>query len=211
MIKRITIAVLSLVTIGLSANIPGPVIAGGAELAGSSMPADEAVICVYHLNLTQNVSGIYRIYRADHSIVASNSITGGAYVTYGANVSVKMTTGFKVTSGSRFKATLIGCIADELPKPKSAVESQGTPDLDESASLQTMVYPNPSSAVFSIEIRSAVGEPEITLLNLAGEIIFRQSNVEQNTNIDLSDYPDGVYILKVSDTNKVTSTRLIKN
>jgi hypothetical protein len=79
------------------------------------------------------------------------------------------------------------------------------------------IYPNPSKGVFNIDINSlhANSDNNYTLYNLTGNVILKK-NIESISEkfadkIDLSTYPDGMYFVKVSIDNNISTIKLIKN
>lgn len=96
-----------------------------------------------------------------------------------------------------------------------------TPDIGASEFLGTLgngtfnfssklsVYPNPSSDVFSINIDA---RGEIVVYDLIGKII-KSENIDSGiTKLDLSNYPNGIYLMKMTNENNESRTiKLIKN
>ena len=76
------------------------------------------------------------------------------------------------------------------------------------------VYPNPSSGVFKVKLKSnETNKIEILVLNSAGTTVYEKRNIllsgETIVNINISDYSKGVYFLKVSDKEKQFVQKLI--
>ncbi|MEJ6776580.1 MAG: CotH kinase family protein [Crocinitomicaceae bacterium] len=62
------------------------------------------------------------------------------------------------------------------------------------------VYPNPSSSQFYLVSKNA-SEINCEVLNLYGQIVLRKTTLSNKTSIDLSNQPDGMYILKANGEN----------
>ena len=78
------------------------------------------------------------------------------------------------------------------------------------------VYPNPTTGIFNIEIENTeVGELVIEVLDVTGAVLVRsESNSVQgktNTNLDITDFSTGVYLIKVTLNEKVALFRISKN
>ncbi len=70
------------------------------------------------------------------------------------------------------------------------------------------IYPNPSTGIFTINTQD---ELQIQVYNLLGKLITRKTLLMGNTNLDLSNFSNGLYILKTSHKNgQVNTYKLIK-
>jgi cytochrome c peroxidase len=76
--------------------------------------------------------------------------------------------------------------------------------------LEIRVYPNPF--INDITIEGDVSNMELELLNGSGSGLLKIAAVENQTTIDLSDYPSGVYLIKLTNTinNRIIIKRIIK-
>ncbi len=60
------------------------------------------------------------------------------------------------------------------------------------------VYPNPSEGKFFVSYANTVNvNVEMKIYNLSGELLLDQKNASGNSEIDLSDFPNGVYFLMI--------------
>ncbi len=73
-------------------------------------------------------------------------------------------------------------------------------------SFNLKVYPNPATYYVMVE---APQNSSINLIDITGKIIYQQSVFNPVTNIDLSDFGKGLYLLRVIDGNAVRTTKLI--
>jgi photosystem II stability/assembly factor-like uncharacterized protein len=69
------------------------------------------------------------------------------------------------------------------------------------------IYPNPSTGIVSISNNHGSMENSVELYNLMGEIIQRTFN---STQLDLTNLPNGIYVLKIYDGKSNYSTKIIK-
>ena len=83
--------------------------------------------------------------------------------------------------------------------------------LPENYSTQLIsVYPNPSNGVFNMtNINNK--KINIAVYNLLGELLLNKNSEESNSTIDLSNKPNGVYILRVNDGKYTNIQKLVKN
>ena len=75
-----------------------------------------------------------------------------------------------------------------------------------------VVYPNPSSSIFNIDL-TAVNEEYTTIkvLNVLGQVIYQGNLIPKSSNpINLSNSPSGYYIARVSSNSVSSSFQLIK-
>jgi uncharacterized repeat protein (TIGR01451 family) len=89
-----------------------------------------------------------------------------------------------------------------------------TASIKESKHLSSItIYPNPSTGKYFITLQENIKSNEfnIEVYNLLGELILNQKIQNQTTQIDLSQYPQGTYILKASGANQSFHQRIIKN
>ena len=69
-----------------------------------------------------------------------------------------------------------------------------------------VVYPNP--VVDELQIRGINTNTELTLLDIMGKVVLRQTTSKDNEKISVSDFPEGIYFLRVS-TNDASKTMKI--
>lgn len=74
-----------------------------------------------------------------------------------------------------------------------------------------LIYPNPSSSQFTIELPNAPQKNTfLTLCNLNGQVLITQPITKPQTVVDVSALPSGVYFVKVDDDEKVMRRKVIK-
>jgi len=109
----------------------------------------------------------------------------------------------------------------ELPQEQYFVEN-GMSAIDEIGLLQVglpvvsveqsiEIFPNPSTGRFFIHAKNAPGQIHVTILSAFGETVF-QSNLFINgsdSEINLTNMPEGVYFVKTSDGSSVLLSKLI--
>lgn len=77
---------------------------------------------------------------------------------------------------------------------------------DESPSNEYLIYPNPSSAEFYIELGNSMSGIEV--FDPAGKLILNEQATDV-FKIDLSGYPKGTYILRIDANNRRVLKKLI--
>ncbi|MBA3665487.1 MAG: T9SS type A sorting domain-containing protein [Bacteroidetes bacterium] len=80
---------------------------------------------------------------------------------------------------------------------------------EEKESERIMLYPNPSAGLFNIRIPFAESK-KILIYNVIGELVYEKENLqEEKYIIDLSGYPKGIYLVKVTYEGKTETVKLI--
>jgi hypothetical protein len=69
------------------------------------------------------------------------------------------------------------------------------------------IYPNPSTNILTIE---SLQNSVIEILTIKGQIIKRLNVISNKINIDISSFPSGVYIIKATTDNGITTEKFIK-
>ena len=69
------------------------------------------------------------------------------------------------------------------------------------------IYPNPTSDKLTI---STPIQSHLSILNLNGQELIKQTNLELSTQIDISTLPSGVYIMKLMDEKTLKVEKIIK-
>ena len=72
------------------------------------------------------------------------------------------------------------------------------------------VYPNPTNAMISLEFETE-GVYIVTLTDLTGKILLRQTVNDRIIRIDISNYPPGLYLLITDDSKRQNVMRVVKN
>ena len=82
---------------------------------------------------------------------------------------------------------------------------------EESIEKGVVVYPNPAEDIVTISLDELDESTKITIYNGLGVKAYDENLVTTKTNLDLSTYAKGVYILQVEQGDKVITKRFVKN
>ncbi len=155
--------------------------------------------------------------KAANIVSVGDNALGNGVVYHAANY-VELNPGFEALLGSQFAAYPEGCSANYTYKTTAQNTSIAQPQsVDETINLVRLtkdfvIIPNPSSSWIEIIMKDALFN-KVTISTIDGKIVFEQK-VERtdNTQIDVSRYANGVYIINVtSDDGKLYTKKLIKN
>ena len=76
------------------------------------------------------------------------------------------------------------------------------------------VFPNPTTYLVNVDLSQLPqGEYQLYLMNLSGKVVYSQRAIESNTQIDMSTFATGTYVLQVQTkgTQKVETFRIVKS
>lgn len=73
---------------------------------------------------------------------------------------------------------------------------------------QTLVFPNPASTELNVVVPKYIQVPAtIQLVSPQGAIMVSKQSQERSNKLDVSTYPEGLYLVQVTDGNQVVSTK----
>lgn len=90
------------------------------------------------------------------------------------------------------------------PPPPPPVDTTG---IREAGLSQVKVYPNPAQS--TIRIEGVVSGARIEITDLAGKVLYENSGEIPVENISVAGLDDGIYLLKISDKNVATITKVV--
>ena len=143
---------------------------------------------------------------AAQNVELTPEVVASAEDSYTSNtLNVDWTLGEIMTETFEYAGTLV--LTQGFHQPSLSTTSIGDPV----ASLGIIkVYPNPTSSSISIE-REKPGELQLQLLDMRGSILRKQTFNGTQSELDLSDLPNGIYVLRMSDREQASqSLRIIK-
>ena len=74
--------------------------------------------------------------------------------------------------------------------------------------ISVSIYPNPAKSSFAVELPEE--KFDLLVIDLSGKYMTIKKNVSRKTMIDCSDFPGGIYILKVVTEDKIFAGRIVK-
>ncbi|HWY98113.1 MAG TPA: glycoside hydrolase family 44 protein, partial [Bacteroidia bacterium] len=74
-----------------------------------------------------------------------------------------------------------------------------------------VIYPNPSSGVYTVELKVNSEQLKVEVYNMLGEQVYSQYSIPNTQfSLNLSNSPNGIYILRIESANGVVTKKLIK-
>jgi hypothetical protein len=109
-------------------------------------------------------------------------------------------------------STLAGESSENL-KVNDQEEAMNEKALTEAGEITTLSYPNPNKGLLKIDISNMPLNPvtEMKLYDLSGMELTSKSNFESSSELDISRFRDGVYILQIKINEKTFDWKVIKN
>jgi PKD repeat protein len=121
------------------------------------------------------------------------------------------------TTAGTYDVTLVvtsaaGC-SDTIIKSIVVTNSSSLSENDQFNNFN--VFPNPSKGLFNIQMNSNALSSKIAVMNLLGEVILTKelvqtSNGNFESQIDLSNYPNGIYLIDLSTENQTVVRKISK-
>lgn len=83
-------------------------------------------------------------------------------------------------------------------------------EIDSQIDSKTVLFPNPTKGQMQIKTRKSI--EELFVYDLAGKIIMRKEKLPEGTNtIDLTSYPQGIYLVRINTNDQWETFKIIKN
>ena len=103
---------------------------------------------------------------------------------------------------------------DNVPQLDTEVEEEAAPTFVEqlTADLQVKIYPNPTRGFLQVEIigNENDNKTQIAVFNQNGQQVIATQSSGQLTSVDMSSFPAGIYILRLSINERIENYTIIK-
>lgn len=77
-------------------------------------------------------------------------------------------------------------------------------------SININVMPNPSAGLFYVDLAEVKGDATVEVFNMQGQLVFTELTDKTTLSVDLTEYGQGLYLLRVSTEYGVATKKLIK-
>ena len=78
-------------------------------------------------------------------------------------------------------------------------------------SMKFSIFPNPSSGIFNIEFNFPEPQIEILVLDIYSRVVFQATTNNNEYQLDLSNYPNGIYNLQFIGSTQTSSFKIVLN
>lgn len=110
-------------------------------------------------------------------------------------------------SGNRIKKEIVLSSTRSLLSEDDEQEAY----TEEIQSHQIIIYPNPTKGLLNVKIAGLDKiNGQISIYNMGGRLINQSDLSSSNQTFDLSDQPNGIYIMQIKLEDKVSSWKIIK-
>ncbi len=179
--------------------------------------------CVNNLVITTDVlSGSVDNQEALNTITASNTVFSGGQAVYHAGDEVLLVDDFDALNGSVFRAYIEACTGVFTPLTDGEITRATKPRLNEYYKEDTgakvlNIHPNPTHGMFNIGLGDGeLNAFEVEIYSVSRGLMYSNAFQQEGIDtfqIDISNFPDGVYIVKLitSDSQQVYTGKIIKN
>jgi uncharacterized delta-60 repeat protein len=126
-------------------------------------------------------------------------IIGGYFDTYNQ---------ISATNITRIRPNIAG---SQLKNSLGLIKYQSEPEIDITTNNKITIYPNPSDGIYNFNLTVEDDDTQIQVFNLLGEQVFSGLLTgKQENKIDLSNLTKGCYLVKLSNSESITTHKLIK-
>ncbi|MBO4332062.1 MAG: T9SS type A sorting domain-containing protein [Paludibacteraceae bacterium] len=166
-------------------------------------PDDLGVLPVGSLNGTLTKEAMYLL-------IGNGTIAKGSNVTFNSGKTIRLTKGFKVVQGAKFRTSHFDC---EAEKRANEAELRKFEIVDqeverENGAADITVSPNPSTGRFIVTLGEV--EADVTVLDMQGRVIRHFANASGDFELDITDFPNGVYVLALNSANFKLTQKIVK-
>ena len=176
----------------------------------------------------------YRIAATNYVQMSNSSCSfiaeSGSQVYAKAGKKIVMKSGFKAKAGSFFNAHISTDFSCDDNSEKAPYKIQDIPYFVKNRSNQKIktdcncaktkiqdietgdiitVKPNPNNGIFTIYLKNNEIINSLRVYSISGNIILNKSLKNNNIDIDIRNYPSGIYLVKVQTINKIYTSKII--
>jgi hypothetical protein len=102
----------------------------------------------------------------------------------------------------------IGTVSAIIVAQPTTIACANTAGLNDNALTQLSVYPNPTSDMLYLANADELGIENISVYDISGKVVLSQNSTANQ--IDVSQLPQGIYLLKTTTGSSTTSLKFIK-
>jgi hypothetical protein len=115
--------------------------------------------------------------------------------------------------GTGQTASTLSGESSENEKANDQEEAMKEKALTEAGEITTLIYPNPNKGLLKIDISNMPlnSVTEMKLYDLSGMELTSKRNFDSNSELDISQFKDGIYILRIKINEKTFDWKVIKS
>jgi uncharacterized protein YjdB len=162
------------------------------------------------LNKTTLSLGIGKTEKLTATIAPSTATNQNVAWSSSAAAVATVATDGTVTAVAKGTATITVTTDDGGKTATCAVTVTTATGVETPAASLARIYPNPTDGAVTLEFETAAAR-HITISDMSGKTLLRQTTNEQTVHVDISNYPAGVYLLTITEGKEQSTTRVVKN
>jgi hypothetical protein len=159
-------------------------------------------------------------------------IEPGVTVNMAAGEQIRLNPGFRAKAGCEFRARIIpssctdgmsvaggysstvkqdgqGTEPEEMTAHKTSNSNNEDFSVQESGPIAVYITPNPNDGKFSVRLSDMKTTYSISVSDMMGREIFYSGNNTGNSEINISSFPQGIYFVKITSPDGITTTEKI--
>ena len=144
-------------------------------------------------------------------------VESGASANFIAGQNIRFLPGFHAQEGSYLRGyiTTTGNYCVEAPPALVAAETTNKEaiivdaSLTEFADREMVVYPNPNSGEFTIELRNFEGDTRVMLFNAVGQLVWNELTIEPKIRMSIPNAESGMYFITAINNNRQFSRKIV--
>jgi len=150
------------------------------------------------------------------------TVAGNANVEMRAGYEIVINPGFSVIPGGYYLAEIVPCTRSSKIRPSNVYSEEiifdkknelGKPELSKGETVaegfKISIYPNPTNGRFTVNLDSDKNA-DLTVYNIQGLQVYSKQNVLGKIELDLSDEPEGIFLVKIVSGNEIKVERIVK-
>lgn len=147
------------------------------------------------------VNFIWKKGEGEYSDDVNMNFSGGAYYGLILKQAAGETIYFKITAEDNEGLT---------SNYEGSYEISQSNSINKDEIVNLKLYPNPTNGILNIEFSKSENLNSISIYNLIGEMLLEISDLNKpSCTVNLSSFPKGIYIIKISDTEKSISRKIM--
>lgn len=172
------------------------------------------IYCRYDLNGMEEIKYDRRsdiVLEAMYDLIGRSSLEN-CDVVFRSGKYIHLRDGFR-TKNANFRTEFISCedqydyLGDINSREQYATELNEQLD-DEVRNLT--LYPNPTEGVLTILLGEDAGEKVVSIVNIGGGFVYEGRTSDKKIQIDISDQPTGIYLVRVTSDNNAYAKYIVK-
>ena len=167
-----------------------------------------------------NGNSVYVGNHVTSTLAQGNVVCRSGYTEIIATNKIILSDGFRVERGAEFKAIPLAVnscnyksnsydVFDNLYNYRNDVPTQTEISDNEIESLAFTLYPNPSTGHFTVGFGDAVGEKQLRVYTMSGDLVYESTFYGEKAEIALNGTTAGIYVVQVVTADDAMTQQLI--